>query len=240
MRYIIIFMLLFAGIFSCEKSEDKTVDAQLPPGTHKITVEDVLQANNYTYINAKENDRTYWIAVTKRELEKGSTYFYSTALEMKNFQSKDLDRTFDTIYFVENLSDQPMAAPHGMDMMPKSVDKRKSSLKDEGISVEPVSGGITIGELAKNVVNYSGKTVKIRGQVTKFNPAIMGKNWAHIQDGTSSGDYYDLTVTTNAMVKVGEIVTFEGTIAINKDFGSGYSYDYIMENAKILSPNPAL
>jgi hypothetical protein len=163
-----------------------------------------------------------------------------TALEMKNFESKDLERTFETIYFVENLSDQPITAPHGMNMMSQSVEKRKSSARDESIDVKPAAGGITISELAKNVSSYSNKNIIIRGQVTKFNPSIMGKNWVHIQDGTSEGDVYDLTVTTNEKVKIGEIVTFEGKIALNKDFGAGYSYAIIMEEARILTPNPDL
>jgi hypothetical protein len=32
-------------------------------------------------------------------------------------------------------------------------------------------------------------------------------------------------------VKVGDIVKFEGTVAINKDFGHGYKYDLLLEDA---------
>ena len=60
----------------------------------------------------------------------------------------------------------------------------------------------------------------------------MGKNWVHIQDGTDYKDGFDLTVTTNNTVAVGEIVTFEGKIALDKDFGYGYSYSVIMEEGK--------
>jgi hypothetical protein len=34
---------------------------------------------------------------------------------------------------------------------------------------------------------------------------------------------------------VGDIVTFSGTIALDKDFGAGYKYEVIMENATILN-----
>ena len=60
----------------------------------------------------------------------------------------------------------------------------------------------------------------------------MGRNWVHLQDGTGDADNYDLTVTTNDDASVGDVATFEGTIALKKDFGSGYFYEVIMEQAK--------
>jgi len=93
-------------------------------------------------------------------------------------------------------------------------------------------GGITIGELFANKKDYDGKTVRIRGKVVKVNSNIMGRNWVHLQDGTSAGDKFDLTVTTNESVNVGDVVTFEGVIALDKDFTAGYVYDVIMENAQ--------
>jgi len=75
--------------------------------------------------------------------------------------------------------------------------------------------------------------VLIKGQVTKVNRAIMEKNWVHLQDGTGDSGGFDLTVTTQEQVNVGDVVTFEGKITLNKDFGAGYSYEVIMEQAKL-------
>jgi len=41
-------------------------------------------------------------------------------------------------------------------------------------------------------------------------------------------------VTTTESAALGDIVGFEGKIAIDKDFGSGYTYEIIMEEAKII------
>jgi DNA/RNA endonuclease YhcR with UshA esterase domain len=81
----------------------------------------------------------------------------------------------------------------------------------------------------------SGKTVTVRGKVVKVNPQIMGRNWLHIQDGTGKADggTNDLTVTTDAMVKKGDIVTITGTVGVDKDFTAGYQYAVIVEDAKI-------
>ena len=71
----------------------------------------------------------------------------------------------------------------------------------------------------------------MRGKVTKVNSGILGKNWVHIQDGTEAEGNFDLTVTTQETAKVGDVVVVQGKITLNKDFGSGYKYDVIMEEA---------
>ena len=73
----------------------------------------------------------------------------------------------------------------------------------------------------------------IKGEVTKFASGIMGKNWSHFQDGTSHEGLYDLMITTQEQVLVGDVVIFEGTVAIDKDFGAGYFYPVIVEAAVI-------
>ena len=102
------------------------------------------------------------------------------------------------------------------------------------IRIEPCSGCITIGKLFANKKSYSGKKIKVKGVVTKVNEAIMEKNWVHIQDGTDSEGEFDLTITTTRSVSVGDTVTFEGVIALDKDFGYGYFYNILMEDGDIL------
>ncbi|MCI0522495.1 MAG: hypothetical protein L0Y37_02470 [Bacteroidales bacterium] len=102
------------------------------------------------------------------------------------------------------------------------------------ISIEACEGCVTIGDLIKNKKSYSSKTIMIKGMVTRLNPEIMGKNWVHIQDGTEYKEGFDLTITTQEVVQVGDVVTFEGTIELDKDFGYGYFYSILMEDGKIV------
>lgn len=77
--------------------------------------------------------------------------------------------------------------------------------------------------------------VAVRGKVVKFLPGIMGKNWLHLRDGSgsrASGDD-DITVTTNDMAAVGDVVLVSGTVRIDKDVGAGYRYPVIVEEAKV-------
>ena len=63
---------------------------------------------------------------------------------------------------------------------------------------------------------------------------IMNRNWIHIRDSSLKDETMDLTVTTTENVPMGAVVAFEGVIALNKDFGAGYKYEIIMENAQLL------
>ncbi|MBU0665201.1 MAG: DNA-binding protein [Proteobacteria bacterium] len=107
------------------------------------------------------------------------------------------------------------------------------------IKVEKAAGenGYNIEEIFAGNTKLDGKTIRVQGKVVKFSPNIMGKNWIHLQDG--SGDplknTHDLVITTSAEPpKDKEVITIEGTVRANKDFGAGYSYVVIVEEAKII------
>ena len=61
----------------------------------------------------------------------------------------------------------------------------------------------------------------------------MNQNWIHLQDGSSNSGEFDFTITTAEEAKVGEIITVEGIITLDKDFGAGYFYSIIMENGTV-------
>jgi len=42
-----------------------------------------------------------------------------------------------------------------------------------------------------------------------------------------------LTVTTGAVVKVGDLVLVHGVVSVDRDFGFGYSYEVIIEDAEV-------
>lgn len=233
-RYSLVLCILFGLVlYSCQKKDETQPTADAKMGNHVVIVEEVLQANAYTYLNVKEGSDQYWIAITSRAVEKGETLFFDNRMEMQNFESKDLQRTFDTIYFVDSVSNRESSqqfsdSPHG------SI----GSTGKENLTIEPIKGGTTIGELFANRDSYADKTVKIKGKVVKFNQGILGKNWAHIQDGTEDAGKFDLTITTNDVVAVGDIVVFEGKVGLNKDFGAGYTYEVIVEEASTVKDLP--
>jgi len=229
-RILLISLLIMVTLIACQNTKEQP---PMPANGHAVVVNEVLQANAYTYLNVTEKGQSFWIAITKADIAVGQKLYYDSGLEMKNFESKDLGRTFDTIYFVDQVSNEPLAAPPAMHGGTEHTGR--PSVEQQTINVEPVAGGITVGQLFENPSKYKNETIKIRGQVTKVNSAIMGRNWVHIQDGTSGNGKFDLTITTSDNVNVGDVVTFEGKVALEKDFGAGYFYDVIVEQASLVS-----
>jgi sporulation protein YlmC with PRC-barrel domain len=235
LHVISLFMVLF--LLSCRENEVNTDAQAVQPQQQTIpssnvyagVVEEVIQGNTYTYIKVKETDTSSWIATSKRDVETDKKIMFRKTLPMNNFTSKEVNKTFETIYFVGSIGNesslsggqQDQQNPHG---------KPAAEIKD--ISIEPIEGGISIVELFSNRDAYANKVVRIKGQITKVNLSIMGKNWIHLQDGTGEVGSNDLLVTTQDVAAVGDTVIFEGTIALNRNFGAGYSYEILMEDAK--------
>ena len=97
--------------------------------------------------------------------------------------------------------------------------------------IEKAEGGLTVAEVFEA---EAGREVVLRGKVVKFNSNIMGKNWLHVRDGTGGAGTNDITVTTLDSAKVGDIVLVTGKLAADRDFGSGYKYAHLIEDAKLV------
>lgn len=197
---------------------------------HKVVVAEALHTDKYTYLRVTENGAEQWIAISKREVKIGSTGYYRGGLLKKNFQSKEFNRVFETVYLVGDYREEGTAPTTGTSS--GGIAPAAEALAAP-TNVKPAPGAIKISELVANLPKYEGKVVKITGKCVKINPMIMGRNWLHVQDG--SGKNLDLTVTTMEMVQLGAIITLEGTVALNKDFGAGYRYDYILEAAVLVN-----
>lgn len=232
---ILFFTILF--IISACGSDSEKVYYQIDPNNRTVEVEQVKHAHPYTYLKVNENRESYWMAVsTMEEAEEGMKLHFTQALEMTHFFSKELDRTFDKILFVSDVSNRPVPMSKPSDRQEEVVhahEHTRSAGTAKEVSVQPHEGSITIAELYANKGAYSGKSVIITGEVTRYNPGIMNRNWIHIQDGTADGNNFDLTVTSQDQAAVGDQVVVEGMLALDRDFGAGYFYDLIVEEASV-------
>ncbi|MEI6899320.1 MAG: GW dipeptide domain-containing protein [Bacteroidota bacterium] len=232
MKYFSIILLSVIILASCKSGNEKV--ANLSPNAHQVKALEVLQTSGYTYVRVQDDNRDYWLACNSMAVKVGETYFWSQGSPMNDFKSKELNRTFPVLFLVQDFTDKPILANQQaaqQDMRAASMAGRQQAPEKTGISVPKTDGGITIAELYSKRSSYGGKEVKIRGEVIKFSKEIMKRNWVHIQDGTKDGVNYDLAVTTLDSVQVGQVVVFKGVISLNRDFGAGYSYEVIMENA---------
>ncbi|HET6413097.1 MAG TPA: hypothetical protein VFG53_13655 [Anaeromyxobacter sp.] len=120
------------------------------------------------------------------------------------------------------------APPHGAAM------SQGADVGDVKVPKATSPDACTIAELFAERAALKGKTVSVRGKVVKFNPAIMGKNWIHLRDGTgTAGKDNDVTVTSQEEAKLGAVVTVQGIVAVDQDIGMGTPYPVIIQDAKV-------
>ena len=95
-------------------------------------------------------------------------------------------------------------------------------------------GGRTIAEVFDQRTELGGTNVRVRAKVVKVTENVMGKNWVHLRDGTAGTDGSDdLTVTTAATVRLGDVVVASGNLALDRTFGHGYTYPVLLEDATL-------
>jgi hypothetical protein len=209
-----------------------------------------MDAAGYTYLLIDTDQGSHWAAVRKTEVAVGDVVQVSAPMPMRNFTSEKLNRTFDEIFFASSAvvvsedGSQTSAAPQGLPPGHPPMDSAADQPKP-GVSpslhprdIPKLPDGYTVAELFARKTELVTQRVKLRGMVVKANKGILGKNWLHLQDGTGQEGTNDITVTSKTEYAApGTVVVVEGTLATDKDVGSGYFYPVIIEDASI-TPEP--
>lgn len=212
--------------------------ASTPPASAVVTGEvlEVKDVESYTYLRLKTKDGETWAAVSRAPVRKGAQVTIVNPMVMNNFESKSLKKTFPTILFGTLGNAGGSAPPAGKDMAAAHSGMVKTP--DAGdIHVPKASGANarTVAEIITKGAELKDKPVLVRGKVVKYTPGIMGKNWIHLRDGSGSAadNTNDIIVTTTNQAKTGDIVTAKGIVRTDKDFGSGYAYKLLIEEATL-------
>lgn len=207
--------------------------AMAPTGTAVSgEVLEVQNVESYTYLKLRTATGETWAAVPTAKVAKGAKVTIANAMVMNNFQSKALKKTFDTILFgTLGGAGQAAAMPAGGHAMSQSA----VAEPDAKVSKATGPNAKTVAEITAKPANLKDKPVLLRGKVVKYNPAIMGKNWIHLRDGSGSAkdNTNDVLVTTKEEVKLGDVVTVKGVVRTDKDFGAGYTYKVLIEEATV-------
>jgi hypothetical protein len=199
----------------------------------KGVVLEVKDVESYTYVRLKTKDGETWAAVDKVPLKLGAEVTIENITVLNNFESKTLKQTFKTIIF-GNLAG---AAGSGGNQMAAAHSGLAKATDTSDIRVPKATGANarTVGEIVTKGTELKDKPVLVRGKVVKYNPGIMGKNWIHLRDGSGSAadNSNDILVTTNDPAKVGDVLTVKGIVRTDKDFGAGYAYKVLIEEATL-------
>ncbi len=205
--------------------------AQAASGGIVGEVLETMNAGGYSYVLVQTATGDVWAAGPETSVAVGDKVDLGQGMLMPDFRSEKLDRTFAEIYFVGAIKPAGAATETAM---PAGHGGAPAAATDIDVSdVAKADGGYTIAEMYALGASASGREFAVRGKVVKVNKNIMGTNWYHIQDGSEEGVHGDLTITSAAALNVGDLVLVKGTGTVNKDFGAGYRYDLIIEDAQI-------
>ena len=232
MKKLLILCSAAALLAACAKpaAAPKAVHQQLPVGSSQAIQGKVLErldAGGFTYLRLETDKGERWLVTSPVETKVGEKVTASAGMVVEKFESKSLNRTFDNIVF--GSVDGAKPAAHA---------SAPSPMKDVGdVKVDKAAGADakTVAEIWASRAGLKDKTVVVRGKVVKFLPSIMGKNWMHVRDGSGTrgkGDD-DIAVISDDTTTVGSVVTLTGTVRLDKDFGAGYQYAVIIEDAKL-------
>jgi hypothetical protein len=192
---------------------------------HSATVLETMDGGGYTYVKVDEDGAVYWAAAPAAQVAVGDQVNFSEQMMMKNFSSPSLNRTFDELMFVGGLSGGSTTAA-----APAIATSPVATAPIE--PMEKAEGGYTIAEVFAGKQDLKGQTIRVRGKVVKVSPNIMGLNWIHLQDGTGAAGSDQLIFRSETEIAdLGAIVTAEGTVDTDKDFGFGYQYSVLVDDA---------
>jgi hypothetical protein len=258
MRRLSAVLLVAVAVAGCKKSEppaapqaanppaagDQAAPAAPQTASIKGKVVEKLEAPPYTYLKLAAGKEEVWAAVPKTDSKAGDEVTVVNAMPMNGFESKTLNRKFDVVYFgtLEGATPPPIqpgpgadASPAGMAAQHANVAKGPTDVGDVRVEKAAGADARTVAEVYAQRTALKEKPVAVHGKVVKYNAGIMGKNWVHLRDGSGKADKgdNDITVTTQDSVNVGDVVLVKGVVRIDKDFGAGYAYPVIVEDAKI-------
>jgi len=221
----------------------QTMDSQ-PGASQKVgKVLETMNSGGYTYVQVDTGSEKIWVATPEFSVKVGDPVVIPAGMPMYNFHSTTLNRTFEVVYFVSAISvdgvDTGLKAGTMGQTLPQMPPGHPPTVANKTAvdlsGIVKAQGGLTVSEVLTGKNDLAGKQVMLRGKVVKFMAEIMGKNWIHVQDGTGSQGTNDLTVTVapEIVAKVGDTVLVKGIVTTEKDFGYGYKYDVILEDAQV-------
>jgi len=194
---------------------------------------EIKDAMGYKYLKVNEDGKELWVAIANAPVAVGDKIGYDKNTIMHDFESKTLNQKFKEIIFASDVYlPQKVQKPQSMKEMlglsttaPKEEKPAKPFVKKETYTIE---------EVHMWRKSLEGQTITLDATVYKVSHQIMKLDWTHLGDGT--GDEKKLTddlvfTSASTAIKSGDKVTATGKVIVNKDFGFGYFYKVLIQDA---------
>lgn len=197
------------------------------PGMLTGKVAEAITAGGYVYIKLEEQGT--WLATNAFEVSVGDSIQYSDGAEMKDFHSKALDRTFESIIFASSasvLGGESAAENAGA---AKPLSEPVAALAPSVGEITPLEDGKTVAAVFAESSDLDQQVISVNARVIKVSKNIMGKNWITLQDGSGEAPDDKLLATSQELVSPGDLVIAKGKVATGVDLGHGYKYKVLLE-----------
>jgi hypothetical protein len=228
----LIFSIILTFAATQAWSFSKSMSAPEPEAiAHTATVLETMSSAGYTYIRVEEKGKKFWVALPETQVSVGETVSFYEQMLMENFTSRSLNRTFDRILFVEAINkgtELPTQA------IAKTSPNKQAPVPQKPKELASPVGSFTVKEVFNKKDELSGKVIEVKGKVSKLTKQIMGRDWVHIEDGTGTKEKKNNKIifrTIQTGLAAGDEVVAKGILYLNKDFGYGYFYPLIVEDA---------
>ena len=233
-------------IFAAEPGHEGHGKVQKTEGIYYGTILEIKDAMGYKYLKVKEAGKELWIAIANAPVTVGDKIGYDKKTMMQNFQSKSLDQTFKEIFFASDVYlPRKVQKPKSMKEMLSLAPKKQDPHAGMGRGMTPEESETpampfvkkdtyTIEEIHMWRKNLEGQIISIEASISKVSQQIMKLDWVHLGDGTGNQKKLtdDLVFTAaNTSIKAGDKVIAKGKVVVNKDFGFGYFYKVIIQDA---------
>lgn len=217
---------------------------QKPQGIYYGKILEIKDAMGYKYLKINEEGKELWVAIANAPVAVGDKIGYDKRTIMHNFESKTLGKTFKEIIFASDVYlPQKVQQPKSMKKMLELHNKNPHNNTGTGISPttdeKPAQAFVkkdmyTVEEVHMWRNYLKDQIISLEGTISKVSRNIMKRDWIHVGDGT--GDKKNLTddlvfTATSTKVKAGGKVLAKGKVIVNKDFGYGYFYKVLIQDA---------
>lgn len=227
MKKILLTLALVASFGIAENRMDKKAEISY------ARVLEVIDVMGYDYLRVDENGSERWVAVAKAPIKVGDMIGYDNRSVMKAFKSKQLNRVFEEIIFANEV--YLAQKPEKFVSLKAAVTKKSAAEKVELMDADFVDKpSYTVEELHKFRKHLEGRQISLKATVYKVSHDIMKRDWIHLGDGTGNEEALtdDIVFTvSHTELKAGDQVVAHGKIVTDKDFGFGYFYPVLGEEA---------
>ncbi len=201
------------------------------------TVQEAISVSSYSYLRLATEAGDQWVAVLKEDFSPGDTIDFEINLVMRDFKSKELERSFDLIYFGQRQAKHPANGNSGP--TPNAgTQEPKQKVQQKVAPFQPSSDLQSIADLFQHADELVEQEVRFQGEVVKLTQGVMGTNFLHVQDGSGSAETKNndiVVLVKNNPPSIGSRTQFKATLKRDIDYGSGYRFPVLLADGEVLA-----